>query len=586
MLWHNSTKKLGVVWRTMNLLRNLSTKAKLLNLVLLMALFLSAVGYMGYYQLNKAEQRLESMYEDQLIVIKSVNAYSTHTRAIEAIVFKMILQENSNKRTEYKQDLEQRIAESNELLVTIEKANLDAEELSILERLKAELEEYQNDRTQVLKLIEEQNADEAFSYFLATEKTLSTINLDLKALVEYNSQVAENSNKQNMADGVVSKIVLLVTVATAVVLAVVIGLLISRMISIPLNQMVISMQELAAGNLGIQPSRYKGKDEVGKLTQAFNKLIANLQGLVEHVKQAGEQVAASSEQLSASAEQTKHASEQITDTIQQVASASDFQVRRTEESVRVIEEMAIGIQRIAETSGVVTEASVTAAQEAEQGNESIQRAIRQMGAINEVVNHSSDVVKQLGERSLQIGQIVEVITGIASQTNLLALNAAIEAARAGEQGRGFAVVADEVRKLAEQSEDSARQISHLIREIQLDTNRAVEAMEQGTNEAETGANVVKEAGDAFQRIVLAAQSVADQIQEVSAATEQMSASIQEVSSSMDEMKSLAQDSSGNTQGIAAASEEQLASMQEMAASSENLSRMAHELQQAISKFTL
>ncbi|MFY0544262.1 methyl-accepting chemotaxis protein [Brevibacillus sp. H7] len=567
-------------------MRNLSTRAKLLNLVLVMALFLAAVGGTGFYFLMKAEENLESMYQNQLLAIKWVKEVRVQTRANEAIVFKMILQTDANKRQEYKQVLEQRIAEVDELLANYEKLELDATAKQILEQLKPELDEYRNDRTQVIRLINEQNADEAFAYFMATEETLDSINNKLKSLADYHDTMADQLNKENMADAVLAKGILIGTIVAAVVLASLFGLYLSRLIANPLKQLVRNLQELSGGNLALEPVAYTGKDEVGKLGAAFNTLIENMRELVNQVKVAGEQVAASSEQLSASAEETAQVTEQIADAIQQIAGASETQVHRTDETVRVMEEMAIGIQRIAETSGVVSEASVSAAGEAEQGNAFIQRAVSQMDAIQQAVNHSAAVVKELGERSQAITQIVEVITGIASQTNLLALNAAIEAARAGEHGRGFAVVADEVRKLAEQSEESAREIARLIQEIQLETGKAVEAMDQGTQEAQTGAVVVKEAGEAFQRIVLAAHSVADQIQEVSAATEQLSASIQEITSSMEEMNRLAQDSSGSTQAVAASSQEQLASMHEIATSSENLSRLALELQQSISQFKL
>ncbi len=209
-----------------------------------------------------------------------------------------------------------------------------------------------------------------------------------------------------------------------------------------------------------------------------------------------------------------------------------------------------------------------------------------MQAINRSVSQSAEVVSKLGESSKQIGEIVDVISGIAGQTNLLALNAAIEAARAGEQGRGFAVVADEVRKLAEQSHEAAQKIAHIVREIQTETTSVVTVMQQGTVDVARGSDVIISTGERFTAIVNLVEHLNSEIQEISAASEQLSASSEEVVKSVDSVKHLAGETAANTQTISAAAEEQSASMEEIAASSQALSSLADELQMVVRRFKI
>ncbi|MCC0563767.1 methyl-accepting chemotaxis protein [Brevibacillus borstelensis] len=570
----------------MKLLRNMQTRTKLMSLVILMSVFLGGVGATGYYNLMKAETRMSTMYQDQLLPIKWVNELRTETRQIEAIMYKMMLETSPSKQRDYKQQYQDLVAESDALLAKLQESATSEQETEILETLKTLLEKYRGDQKVVIHLVEEKNPDEAFAFFRATESTLNGINQELKSWADYNSARAEETNNVNTAEAKAVEITMLGIAVLAIVLALSVGFAIARMIANPLRDVASKLEELASGNLAVKSVEYTGKDEVGTLGLAFNRLVSELRLLIDQVKVASEQVAASSEELHASAEQTARASEQAAAAIEEIASGSEVHTLRSQEGVRVMEEMALAVQRIAETSGSVSEFSGQAAQEAEQGNERIQSAVDQMTAINEAVSRAAEMVQLLGVRSEAIGEIVQVITGIASQTNLLALNAAIEAARVGEQGRGFAVVADEVRKLAEQSEESAREIERLIQDIQNETAQVVNAIKQGTREAETGSVIVREAGEAFQRIVSSSQTIAEQIQEVSAATEQMSASIQQVASSMDEMNRLAQEASDHTRGVAATSEEQLASMQEITNSSENLSKLSHELQLSISRFKM
>ena len=328
------------------------------------------------------------------------------------------------------------------------------------------------------------------------------------------------------------------------------------------------------------------ENELGKMGNNLNTMTNNLKDLVKSVSGSLDQVVATAEELSASSDQTQQSSEQICEAIQQVALGSEQQVSITNDTTKIAEEIFTGMEQITNNVQTVTNTSLEAFKRAEKGNDVVSSAINHMNNISDKVATSSQVVSVLGDKSKEIGNILSLITSIAEQTNLLALNAAIEAARAGEQGRGFAVVADEVRKLAEQSGSAAGNISLLINEIQREIVNAVSAMDNGTTAVNDGINMVNQAGKAFGEILKDINYISTQMQDVSAVTEEINAGTHNMLEAIQNVSNISDESAGNAQNVVAASEEQTALMKEVANAAETLTQMAVDLQGTMSKFKL
>jgi methyl-accepting chemotaxis protein len=378
----------------------------------------------------------------------------------------------------------------------------------------------------------------------------------------------------------------LVTIFLVLLIA---GLIIAwytRRLAKPIQVLEEAARRIAGGDITRTKLGIVSNDEIGRLGQSFEQMTENLRGLIAKITQATDQVAASSEELTASAQQSAEAASQVAQVLTGVATGAERQMEAIDHTTSVVEQMSAGVQQIAANTNAVAGTSAKSAGAAQEGSQAVEKAVTQMGNIEKTVTRSAQVVTKLGERSKEIGQIVDTISGIAGQTNLLALNAAIEAARAGEQGRGFAVVAEEVRKLAEQSQDAAKQIAGLIAEIQNDTDNAVVAMDDGTREVRVGAEVVNDAGRAFQDIFQSVNEVSGQMREISAAIQQMASSSQQVAASVRQIDTISREAAGQAQTVSATTEEQSATMEEIAASSQALAKMAEELTQAVNKFKI
>jgi len=380
-------------------------------------------------------------------------------------------------------------------------------------------------------------------------------------------------------------ILIIVVSSLAVMTTLFFALNLLRKVVKPINNTVGMLKDISDGEGDLtQRLKILSNDEIADLAIEFNIFVEKIQEIVKQVELNADMVAASAVGLTQISDDTVKISDEITASIQEIASGAETQLQGTEEVMNAMEEMAKGIQHTAEKTAIVSDESNKTASDAEAGNTTIQIAITQMDSINVSVKDSALLVRLLGERSKEIGKISEVITDISQQTNLLALNAAIEAARAGEHGRGFAVVADEVRVLAEQTKNSAEQISALILNIQEDTAKSINSMDNVTVEVKSGLDMVHNAGESFKQILGASKQIAEQIQEISAITEQMSASSEEVSASLGEMTKILSLSSTNTQSAATSSQQQLTAIMEVSNSANQLNNGALNLKSLVEKF--
>jgi methyl-accepting chemotaxis protein len=342
-----------------------------------------------------------------------------------------------------------------------------------------------------------------------------------------------------------------------VVLTVVLALFIARSITIPASILAKQTEQVSRGELNIDVS-CSSDDEIGKLSCSFRTMTENLRTIISQVASTSSQVAAAAHQLTSTAEQIATGAEEVVAQASTVATAG--------------EEMSATSGDIAQNCQLAAEGAQLASQAAKNGAAVVESTIVVMSQIAAKVQESAKTVESLGVRSDQIGAIIGTIEDIADQTNLLALNAAIEAARAGEQGRGFAVVADEVRALAERTTRATKEIGEMIKAIQNETKGAVTAMEQGVQQVEAGTKEAAKSGNALRDILDQVNAVAMQVNQIATAAEEQTATTSEISSNMQQITEVVQHTS---QGA-----------QESATAAAQLNGNAEELQRLVRQFKL
>ncbi len=537
---------------------NLKLKTKLLTAFLIVAFMSAIIGFLGITQIRVMNEADMLMYEKMTVPMAELGDIQSNIQATAAQAYSLLLSTNAEDDQKSVQKIDQLTAKVDIDLASFEKTIIAQSIRDAFKDFVIARNEYLPMLKRVVDLACSDKKREAYAFAkteaapvrqkmaVALDNLVELKKARMKETVDDNTQLASRAT-------VISSFIIGIGIALAVAL----GFFMARTIGNPIRLLANQAEIIAHGDLTVQVEQDL-HDEIGQLAGSFKKMVESLRETIGQVGEASSAVASASSEISSSTEQMAAGAQEQTSQASEVASA--------------VEEMTKTIVENSKNAGNTAETAKQAKQAAELGGQVVEETVMGMKRIADVVNKSAETVKALGKSSDQIGEIIGVIDDIADQTNLLALNAAIEAARAGEQGRGFAVVADEVRKLAERTTKATKEIAGMIKAIQADTNGAVTSMNEGTKQVDEGIKLADKAGLSLHEIVEVSQKVTDMVAQIAAASEEQSSASEQISK--------------NVEGISSVTNQTATGVQQIARAAEDLNRLTEKLQQLLGRFKL
>jgi methyl-accepting chemotaxis protein len=535
---------------------------KLLLSFLLCALVTLGVGTLGIKGVVRLATALELTFSNNLVSVSTtaatLNGLVAHNRGLYRLMDASNGDVSQLDRDRVRQDIAAELKRSQAAYATYRATPLEADERAAGDKLDQIWPTYISNSERIMAMLDSGQVEQARAQLNSTNNELFRQARELiRVIIESNNRqikegaVAADELRSSAMAWMIGGIVM------AFLIAIIIGVLITRLITRPIAQAVQSAQRIARGDLthAILTER---TDEAGQLLMALSDMQGGLKSTLLEIANASDQLASAAEELSAVTEESSRGLTRQNDEIQQAATA--------------VNQMTAAVDEVASNAVSTSQASRKATDEAEDGRQQVAQAVSGMSAMVVEINDSTQSVADLAGQVREIGKVIDVIRGIADQTNLLALNAAIEAARAGEQGRGFAVVADEVRALAHRTQTSTVDIEKMIGEVQVGADDAVAAMNKSLTWANNTQTLAQNAGEALQRITDSVALINERNLVIASASEEQAQVAREVDRNLLNIQDL------STQTAAGAHQTN--------ASSQDLSRLATSFNVLVSKFQL
>ncbi|REE84404.1 methyl-accepting chemotaxis protein [Paenibacillus taihuensis] len=559
-------------------------RTKLLSCFAFIIVLMAVLGYFAWDHTNNTRAAYTEMLQD--------NAVQLQLREFQYKIVGISNDERGyllTKEQTYLDEIAAKDKEAREIMnAMLLNPTLTDENRKQIEQLKTDYDPFFADSVKARALMAQGKVQEAYALHFGDErdarKSMDTLNSQMITSI---SQELDGDKKQREKEADMQNMIMAFLVGTALLLAAILGILLTRSIVKPLKVINRQLHGIAEGRGDLSTElTIRSKGELADLATAFNKMLANLRTILTKAVSTANQVAGSSEQLSASAEQTTRATEHIVEATQFISVRADQEQEQLEEAIRAIKQMSEDISGVSTGNGEVAKLASSASDASKQGAISVNEMLHEMETIHHTVRETTEVMQLLERQSQQIGGITEMITEVANRTNLLALNASIEASRAGEHGRGFAVVALEIRKLAEQSKLSAQQITELIEDVRLRVSQAAAGMTTVSAQAASGLVRTKQANHMFQSIEASIEAVSTQVSDISQTTSELSESGRRVVGMAQSVAEASNQVAASCQNNSAATEEQLATMEEISSSTMELRRLAEDLNEMLQGFKL
>lgn len=562
---------------------------KLFLMMILMLGLLIGVGLEGFYSTSRVKTQL-----DQLATTMESGQSISHLRSVNLQADRLqknyILAGSAEERERILPELEDKVLDMDgasrafiRFYATPEQAAKFKEEIMPL------IEEWTDLNDDVLSLVDQGKIQEALSLSNTRGLRLMTTIVDVKLdeLITFSEKEVNRQKEIAEKEFKNSLITQLITIAFSLGLAMGIAYLFARQISEPLRQLIAMLRDIAEGEGDLSKTlKVDRNDEIGELAVWFNRFLAQLRGMVSQIDSVSSSLLSSSKALAQSADETGSGATQVAQTIEQLAIGVTEQVKGITKSSDEAIQVSRAAEQVSANATVAAESSRQAAEAAADGERVLSEALTHMDGVQEVFTDSTGVIERLGSLSTEIQAIVTLIGGFAKKTNLLALNAGIEAARVGSQGQAFSVLAQEIRKLAVESGNATEHITELVKSIHDETQRAVSIMQQGRQGVSQGAAIIHEASDSFGRVVDAIAHTDREIQQIRDAAERLAHSAEILVREMDAIASITEESAAGAEEVAATTHMQTANVSQVSESAQGLTKLSSELHALVSRFTL